>query len=87
MKLFTSTKVFLLLALLAANLIPSQTLFALCGDPNCCKTCGEWGAEEYYNRPGCDSAGGTCHVVECYSSGPGCLDTFNDSCWGFVDCF
>lgn len=84
MKLFTSTKVFLLLALLAANLIPSQSLFGQCIGQNCCKDCGADGVLNLTRRSGCGTGSG-CYVTECYdqwSQGQGCAGqgNFNDSC-------
>jgi hypothetical protein len=83
MRMFTSTKVLLLFALLAVNLGPAKRALAQgCPDSTCCKTCGAITQENLYQR-NCSS--GTCHVTLCgyrSSHGVGCTDNFVDLCGG-----
>jgi len=82
MRMFTPTKILLLLTLLAANLGPAKTALAQsCPDPNCCKTCGAiWAGAETTRS----CTGGTCWITSCsfhsnFCSG-GFTDNFNDFC-------
>jgi len=63
MRMFTPTKILLLLTLLAANLGPAKTALAQsCPDPNCCKTCGAiWAGAETTRS----CTGGTCWITSC----------------------
>jgi hypothetical protein len=83
MKMFTSTKVLLILALLAANIVPARTASASCGsDPNCNKTCGAISEVTGETRT---CSGGTCWVTICTTESSLCdeqygSDKFNDGC-------
>lgn len=68
MRLYPSTRIILLLALLTANLGPARRASAQggCPDPNCCKTCGA-GSELYQFNRNCSGGtyGNICSVTEC----------------------
>ena len=88
MKLFYTTRILLLTALLVANLSTSaKAYFDQCdtdaADPSCCKNCGEGDIMNIYFR-NCTTLGdpSTCDVTACAVQAPDCgySDSFNDSC-------
>lgn len=82
MRMFTSTKLLLILALIAANLNPARKASAQsCQDPNCCKQCGAISMVYQYTRS-CSEA--TCWVTLCTFNSNQCTygtsDRYNDIC-------
>lgn len=64
MRMFRSTKVLLILALLLANIGTARRASAFCcTDPNCCKTCGAISEVTGFTR---SFAVGTCWVTLCF---------------------
>lgn len=84
MRIFQSTKIALLIALIIVNLAPLLRVSAQtgCQPPTCCTNCGDGQVINVFRTNNC--SGSTCYLTACSGQETGCSNNVNQNCLGWV---